>query len=57
MYLKEEEAAAILRHIICTCPPFSPAGVHFVEVTLCVMLACPFLIRYRTTPGVVHFDL
>ena len=46
MYLKEEEAAAILSLIVCTCPPFSPAGVHFVEVTLCVMLACPFLIRY-----------
>lgn len=44
MYLKEEEAAAILSHIICTCPPFSTAGVRFIEVTLCVMLACPFLI-------------
>ena len=45
MYLKEEEAGAILSLITCSCPPFSPAGVSFVETTLCVLLACPFLIR------------
>ena len=47
MYLLEEEAASILSLIACTCPPFSPAGVRFIEVTLCVLLACPFLIRCR----------
>ena len=45
MYLKDEEAAIILGPIACSCPPFSPAGVRFVEVTLCILLACPFLIR------------
>ena len=45
MYLTSEETAAILNLIACTCPPFSPAGVQFVEVSLCVLLACPFLIR------------
>ena len=44
MYLTSEETAAILNLIACTCPPFSPAGVQFVEVSLCVLLACPFLI-------------
>ena len=45
MYLKDEEAAVILGPIACSCPPFSPAGVRFVEVALCILLACPFLIR------------
>lgn len=45
MYLTSEETAAILNLIACTCPPFSLAGVQFVEVSLCVLLACPFLIR------------
>eukprot|EP00731_Ephydatia_muelleri_P025979 Em0018g79a len=44
MYLTSEETAAILNLIACTCPPFSLAGVQFVEVSLCVLLACPFLI-------------
>lgn len=44
MYLTSEETAAILNLIVCTCPPFSPAGVQFVEVSLCVLLACPFLV-------------
>jgi len=45
MYLREEEAVAILGHILCTCPPFSAAGVRFIQVALCILLACPFLIR------------
>ena len=45
MYLKDEEAAVILSPIASSCPPFSPAGVQFVKVALCILLACPFLIR------------
>ena len=45
MYLTGEETAALLHLITCTFPPFSSAGVKFVEVALCVLLACPFLLR------------
>ena len=54
MYLTSEETAAILNLIACTCPPFSPAGVQFVEVSLCVLLACPFLIRY--SPFLIRYS-
>ena len=45
MYLTKEESEAILHLITCICPPFSPAGVKYVEVALSVLLACPFLVR------------
>ena len=45
MYLTGEETAALLHLITCTFPPFSSAGVKFVEVALCVLLACPFLLK------------
>ena len=46
MYLTNEETAVILSLITCTCPPFSPAGVRFIQITLSMLLACPFLIRW-----------
>lgn len=44
MYLTNDETSVILSLITCTCPPFSPAGVQFIQITLAMLLACPFLI-------------
>ncbi|CAI8032929.1 Integrator complex subunit 2, partial [Geodia barretti] len=44
MYLTTEETSVILSLIVCSCPPYSPAGVHFIQITLATLLACPFLI-------------
>ena len=48
IHLSPEETSLILSLIVCTCPPLSPAGTNFIEITLAMLLACPFLIRYVT---------
>jgi hypothetical protein len=45
LYLTNEESSALLNLITCTCPPFSSAGVRFIQVGLCLLLSCPFLIN------------
>ena len=46
MYLTNDESSALLHLITCSCPPFSSAGVQFIELALSILLTCPFLIKY-----------
>jgi len=46
LFFNTDESAAMFRLLTGTLPPFSEAGVKFVEAAFSILLACPFLIRY-----------
>lgn len=45
LFFNTDESAAMFNLLTSTSPPFSEAGVKFVEAAFCILLACPFLIR------------
>ena len=45
LFFNTDESAAMFRLLTGTSPPFSEAGVKFVEEAFSILLACPFLIR------------
>ena len=45
LFFNTDESAAMFRLLTGTSPPFSEAGVKFVEAAFSILLACPFLIR------------
>ena len=49
LFFNTDESAAVFNLLTNTLPPFSEAGVKFVEAAFSILLACPFLIRYFNT--------
>jgi len=45
LFFNTDESAAMFNLLTNTLPPFSEAGVKFVEAAFSILLACPFLIR------------
>lgn len=45
LFFNNDESAAMFNLLTNTSPPFSEAGVKFVEAAFSILLACPFLIR------------
>ena len=45
LFFNTDESAAMFNLLTNTSPPFSEAGVKFVEAAFSILLACPFLIR------------
>lgn len=39
-----EEEVKLLLKLITSNPPYTPSGVRFVSLGLCMLLACPYLI-------------
>jgi len=49
LFFNTDESGAMFRLLTGTLPPFSEAGVKFVEAAFSILLACPFLIRYKSS--------
>ena len=45
LFFNTDESAAMFDLLTNTLPPFSEAGVKFVEAAFSILLACPFLVR------------